>query len=113
MNGEFTSTPAHGSNPDDQAIAALALRVKAQRLHRNWPQSEFAVRAGISRASYQNFENGVGTLNLRHLVKVLALLGCRDAFAEIVPMPTLEPIKVVLPPTRLRAYPKRKHRRCF
>lgn len=84
-------------------------RLRAQRLARNWSQAELARRAGLSRASYQNFETGYGNLTIVNLVRILGILDCVQRLPEIIPevqeRRTLETLAQQKPP-RVRARKK-------
>tara|TARA_R110002050_G_scaffold46210_1_gene108755 strand:+ start:181 stop:531 length:351 start_codon:yes stop_codon:yes gene_type:complete len=82
----FASSTAF-SLGDRTAVRRLLERIRAQRLARNWTQSEMARRAGMSRATYQNFEGGYGNPTLANLMRVLGILGVADRVADLVPEP--------------------------
>jgi DNA-binding XRE family transcriptional regulator len=71
------------SGPD--AVRVLLERLRQHRLKRNWSQAEMARRAHLSRAAYQNFENGHGNITLRNLMKILWVLGLTHHLAQMVP----------------------------
>jgi len=66
-------------------VRTLLSRLRAQRLRRNWTQSELARRAGISVQSYQNFETGYGNITLANLLRILGILGFADRLTLLVP----------------------------
>jgi transcriptional regulator with XRE-family HTH domain len=97
---------------DRAAAQQLLKRLRAHRLARNWTQDEMAKRAGMSRATYQNFEGGYGNPTLSNLMRILGILGFTDRIAELVPEPaepqTLESLRARTEPTeRVRASRKR------
>jgi transcriptional regulator with XRE-family HTH domain len=44
-----------------------------------------ATRMGVSRATYENFERGLANLSLHSLLRLLAVLGCEQRFATLIP----------------------------
>ena len=97
--------PEQPKDPSErEAVRTLLIRLREQRLARNWSQAEMARRAGVSRASYQNFELGYGNITFENLVRVVGILGYAARLADLVPpveeVRTLESIKQ---PVRLRA----------
>ncbi len=66
-------------------VRTLLARLRAQRLRRNWTQSELARRAGISVQSYQNFETGYGNITLANLLRILGIFGFADRLTLLVP----------------------------
>lgn len=70
---------------DREAVRLLLARVRQHRLKHNWSQLEIARRAGLSRAAYQDFENGYGNITLSNLAKILGVLGLTNNLAQLVP----------------------------
>lgn len=68
-----------------ESVRAFLGRLRAQRLARNWSQAELARRAGISRASYQNFETGYGNLTIVNLVRILGVLDYVKRLPDLIP----------------------------
>ena len=68
-----------------EAMRHLIERIKAKRLARNWSQSEFAKRTGVSRATIANLEGGYANLSLLNLVKILSVLGFLPNLVNLVP----------------------------
>lgn len=96
---------------DREAVRTLLDHVRQQRLKRNWSQVEMARRTGLSRPSYQNFENGYGNLTLSNLVRILGVLGCTGNLATLVPPATEEPtLKSLTQPARVRARTSRQRK---
>ena len=98
------------SGPD--AVRVLLERLRQHRLKRNWSQAEMARRAHLSRAAYQNFENGHGNITLRNLMKILWVLGLTHHLAQMVPLvqtdaPAAEPTPLPTKPPRQRSYTHR------
>ena len=98
---------------DRHAVQALLSRLKDQRLARNWSQAEMARRAGMSRATYQDFESGVGNPTLESVMRVLGVLGFGERMASLIPpvetpqtLATVEHVK----PKRLRAGSARRRK---
>lgn len=71
---------------DRSAVRQMLARIRDQRLARNWTQEEMARRAGLSRASYQNFEGGFGNIALANLVRILGIFGLASRLADLVPV---------------------------
>ena len=93
---------------DREAVRTLLSRVRQHRLRHNWSQAEMARRVHLTRATYQNFENGYGNLTLANLVRVLGVLGLTNNLAQLVPPAVEEPTLVsLMQPTRQRARAKR------
>jgi transcriptional regulator with XRE-family HTH domain len=93
---------------DREAVRILLSRVRQHRLRHNWSQAEMARRIGLTRATYQNFENGYGNLTLANLVRVLGVLGLTNHLAQLVPPVTEEPTLLSLTqPIRQRARARR------
>lgn len=92
------------------AIAELASRLKAYRIDYPLIQQELADKAGISRRSITNLENGED-VQLSTLIKVLMALGLDSNLDMLAPDPTLRPsyyLKEKLSaPQRKRASKKR------
>jgi len=92
---------------DRYAVRDLLKRIRAHRLARNWSQSEMAARAGMSRATYQNFEGGFGNPTLENLMRILGILGFSENITELVPeVETVETLEMVARPLRQRARAK-------
>ncbi|OHE89453.1 MAG: hypothetical protein A3G75_16015 [Verrucomicrobia bacterium RIFCSPLOWO2_12_FULL_64_8] len=63
-----------------------------------------ARRVGLSRAAYQDFENGYSNITLANLARVLGVLGLTNNLAQLVPPVVEEPTLASLTkPPRLRA----------
>jgi DNA-binding XRE family transcriptional regulator len=85
--GEMKEPKAASSSRAGERVVVRTLlsRLRAQRLRRNWTQSELARRAGISVQSYQNFETGYGNITLANLLRILGILGFADRLTLLVP----------------------------
>jgi len=80
------NTDSSSPSPSErEAMRLLVERIKAQRLARNWSQSEFAKRAGVSRATIANLEGGFANLSLLNLVRILSILGLLQNLTALVP----------------------------
>jgi transcriptional regulator with XRE-family HTH domain len=66
------------------ATKTLAQRVRLARLRRNLSQVDVAERAGLSRSSYLDVENGKPGMSLAALVKVLAVFGYSERIAALL-----------------------------
>lgn len=99
---EDTSTP--GYRP---IVRQLLTRVRTQRVARNWTQAEMARRAGLSRATYQNFEGGYGNPTLENLLRILSVLNLVDRVADLVP-PVEEPQTLESIHAMSRSRPRRR-----
>ena len=83
-----TALSAYG---DVEALRALGDRIRGDRLGRNLTQQHVAQLAGISLPTYRKLESGEGTIEVRHLARVLAILGHVERLIEVVPPVTLPP----------------------
>jgi len=72
------------------AIAEIASRLKAYRIDYPLSQQELAYKAGISRRSITNLENGED-VQLSTLIKVLMALGLDSNLDLLAPDPTDRP----------------------
>jgi transcriptional regulator with XRE-family HTH domain len=70
---------------DREAVRLLLTRIRQHRLKYNWSQAEMARRSGLSRATYQDFENGYGNITLTNLAKILGVLSLTNRLAQMVP----------------------------
>lgn len=89
---------------DSEAMEKLGNRIQKERLRRNLSQAHMAKVLGISIPTYRKIESGDGTVELRHLVKALGVLGYAEAFGELIPetKPELR-LKDLTAPRRKRA----------
>jgi transcriptional regulator with XRE-family HTH domain len=88
---------------DREAIATLGSRVRDARLARNLSQAHVASIVGISLPTYRKIESGDGTIEFRHVVRTLAVLGQVDAIAALLP-----PVDPAITMKQLLALPERK-----
>lgn len=70
-----------------EVAEAVAQRVKALRLDREWTQEELASRAGITLATYRRFERS-GRISLERLLKIAVVLGALSEFDHLFRLPT-------------------------
>jgi transcriptional regulator with XRE-family HTH domain len=84
----FVNLSAYG---DSEALRALGDSIRSDRLSRNYPQKHLASLAGISLPTYRKIEQGEGTVEMRHLARVLAILGHGDRLRDLVPPITPPP----------------------
>lgn len=98
MNNDFVSAPS-----DAAVLEALGLRLAAIRLKRNLTQAALAQEAGVSRATIERLERGVGA-DLKLFVRVLRPLQLLEAF--LAGIPPDEPSPMAL----LRARGKQRQR---
>ncbi len=93
---------------DAEVCAALAARAKAIRLANNWPQSEFAARAGLSTPTIQRFERGE-MISLGNFVRIVTALR-RASDLERLLLPD-EPLSIAELESRLDAPVRRRARK--
>jgi len=97
------NTNFNGTLSDAAALEALGSRLAAVRLNRNLTQTALAREAGVSRATIERLERGVGA-DLKLLVRVLRALQLLDGF--LAGIPADEPSPMAL----LRAQGKKRQR---
>jgi transcriptional regulator with XRE-family HTH domain len=68
-------------------LKVLLEGLRKARLSQNWSQSEMAKRSNMSRAAYQNFENGFGNITLTHLLGILRALQLEENLSLLIPSP--------------------------
>ena len=61
---------------------SIAGRVRALRLEREWTQQELAARAGLTLATYRQFER-TGRISLERLLKLAVTLDAQDGVAQL------------------------------
>src|SRR3990172_2140964 len=104
MDSNETVDPTTLVQSDREAVRVMLSRLRQHRLKHNWSQAEMARRVGLSRAAYQDFENGYSNITLTNLAKVLGVLGLTNNLAQMVPPVVEEPTLASLTkPLRLRA----------
>jgi transcriptional regulator with XRE-family HTH domain len=97
------NTNSFGALSDAAALEVLGLRLAAARLKRNLTQAALGREAGVSRATIERLERGVGA-ELKLLVRVLRALQLLDGF--LAGIPADEPSPMAL----LRAHGKKRQR---
>jgi transcriptional regulator with XRE-family HTH domain len=92
-----------------QPIKVLLEGLRKARLSQNWSQSEMAKRSNMSRAAYQNFENGYGNITLTHLLGILRALQLDENLSLLIPnTQTLEDTKQRIRARRPKSKPTMK-----
>lgn len=87
----------------------LGNRIRQERLRRNWSQQDLSAQVGVTLPTYRKIEKGDGSVEFRHVVKALAVLGYQDALGEIIPeQPPELRLKDLLAPERKHASPRKK-----
>ena len=87
----------------------LGNRIRQERLRRNWSQQDLSAKVGVTLPTYRKIEKGDGSVEFRHVVKALAVLGYQDALGEIIPeQPPELRLKDLLAPERKHASPRKK-----
>ncbi len=87
----------------------LGNRIRQERLRRNWSQQDLSAQVGVALPTYRKIEKGDGSVEFRHVVKALAVLGYQDALGEIIPeQPPQLRLKDLLAPERKHASPRKK-----
>lgn len=70
---------------DDLAgLAELGKRIRLARLRRNISQADMAIRAGVTRLTYQKLEAGDSSASLALLIRTLAIFGYPDRLPKIL-----------------------------
>jgi transcriptional regulator with XRE-family HTH domain len=94
---------------DIEAMRMLGNRIRQERLRRNWSQQDLSAQVGVTLPTYRKIEKGDGSVEFRHVVKALAVLGYQDALGEIIPeQPPELRLKDLLAPERKHASPRKK-----
>jgi transcriptional regulator with XRE-family HTH domain len=94
---------------DIEAMRMLGNRIRQERLRRNWSQQDLSAQVGVTLPTYRKIEKGDGSVEFRHVVKALAVLGYQDALGEIIPeQPPQLRLKDLLAPERKHASPRKK-----
>jgi transcriptional regulator with XRE-family HTH domain len=88
---------------DREVLVTLGSRIRDARLARNLSQAHVASVVGISLPTYRKIESGDGTIEFRHVVRTLAVLGYVDAIIALVP--TVDPSITM---KQLMSLPERK-----
>lgn len=84
----------------------IGKRLRELRLAEGWTQAELAERAGLGRATIERLER-TGVITLPRLLRVAAVLGFLDRFAEVVPVQGPRSLDELTRPRRMRARRKK------
>lgn len=76
---------------DTEALRELGASIRQDRLGRNLTQQHLATLAGISLPTFRKLEQGDGTVEIRHVARVIAILGHSDRLRELVPLRPFPP----------------------
>jgi transcriptional regulator with XRE-family HTH domain len=79
---------------DAQVASELGKRIKATRLRKKLSQAEVAERAGISKFTIGQMENGKNT-SLSSLIAVLRVLKLLENFDSLVPEIMVSPVELL------------------
>lgn len=94
---------------DIEAMQKLGVRLRQERLRRNWSQRDLAGMVGVTLPTYRKIEKGDGTVEFRHVARALAVLGYGEALGEIIAeSPPEVRLKDLLAPERKHASPRKK-----
>lgn len=94
---------------ENEAMKKLGKRIQEERLRRNLSQAYMSKVLGISIPTYRKIESGDGTVELRHAVRALGVLGYAEKLGEIIPETTPElRLRDLTAPQRKRASHPRK-----
>lgn len=93
QQGIMNSGPLNALS-DSAALQTLGTRLAAVRLKRNLTQTALAREAGVSRATVERLERGVGA-DLKLLVRVLRALQLLDGFLAGIPMDEPSPMALL------------------
>lgn len=88
---------------EKEAMTTLGARIREARLARNLSQAHVASIVGVSLPTYRKIEDGNGTIEFRHVVRTLAVLGYAEAVSRLVP-----PVDPAMSMKQLMALPERK-----
>lgn len=66
-------------------MAKLGARLRGERLRRNLSQEHIASIVGVALPTYRKIEAGNGTIEFRHVVRALGVLGYADALGDLIP----------------------------
>lgn len=89
---------------DPAVMAEMGKRLKEYRLHKNFTQSELAVKTGISVLSVQNLEKG-RSVSLSTFISVLRMLKILGNVETLIPELPVSPVELLKlkGKTRMRA----------
>lgn len=94
---------------DKAIVNELGIRIKRNRLLKNYTQQELADRAGLGKSTLQKLEYG-SSVTIKTLVQVLRVLKELDALDNFIPEPGISPIELqkLKGKSRIRASRKNK-----
>ncbi len=78
----------------DRIEAIIGKNIKSLRIKKNLTQSELAARAGLSKRTISNIENGNGA-SLASLIDVFRVLGMLENLAALFPSTELSPLELL------------------
>lgn len=94
---------------DREILKKFGERMRKERLRLDLSQNHVAGVVGITLPTYRKIEQGNGSVEFRHVVRVLAVLGHGAALAELIPeQPPELRLKDLLAPERKHATPRRR-----
>ena len=88
----------------EELARELGERLRAIRIGRGFEQAELAARAGVSRKTVGNLEQGLGS-SVETLLRVLKALGSLEGIDALAPRPSINPLALLrrtAPPRRVR-----------
>lgn len=89
---------------DKEALKKLGLRLRNERLRRNFSQQHLASVIGITIPTYRKIESGNGKVEFRHVARALGFFGYSEALGNLVPEAPIElKLKDLLAPQRKHA----------
>ena len=92
---------------DTEAMRELGRRLKLHRLRQNLSQQYLAEMVGVSLPTYRKIEAGVGSVEFRHVAKVLGVLGFSEALGNLIPETEAQlKLSDLLAPERVKASPR-------
>ena len=97
---------------DKEAMRSLGVRIRDERLRRNFSQAYVAGVVGVTLPTYRKIEAGDGSIEFRHVVKTLGLLGYAEALGKLIPdvQPEITLEQLMKATTRKRASRTRAQR---
>jgi len=78
---------------DSAIVKEIGIRIKKQRLLKNYSQQELASRAGISISTLQKLEYG-SYATIKTIIQVLRALGKLDSLDDFIYEPGVSPIEL-------------------
>ena len=98
-----------GAMTDQEVMAEVGARLRAQRLRRNVSVEDLAARAGLNRNTVLNAEAGANP-RLKTLLRILRALGGLDAIDAFLPPPGVSPLQLMRTAGRARRRARRASR---